>query len=366
MNLLDLAEPALILQSDDSVSRAASEMMRLSRPDALVFNGKEFIGILSAVEIVKKNIPNPQKEKVSSLPIKKVHPFPPESDPEELIDFILLEKFKSIPILSAGKYFTVPKLNLLKLLDQSVLKGKSASDVQVFPESVSPDDQLSVAHSILRETHTTIAVVSGNRAEGVIEPIDFLHSVISVQRLPRESSKGERTRSSEILSSSIMRKNPFRVRPQAPLAGVVNEMIRRKTPTVIVEDEKFRGIITPSSILKLKKKKISGILVRVEGQKKEDPFIRSIIDEQIQHEVRKLGKIIPIDYLVLHISRHNEGGKRVRYSIKSRLITGKGMFFAEDHSWDLTQSMSGVLKKLEKEVLKKSGKKRLYHLKEFK
>ena len=60
--------------------------------------------------------------------------------------------------------------------------------------------------------------------------------------------------------------------------------------------------------------------------------------------------------------RHKETGKRVKYSVKGRLITEKGMFFADDHAWRLTKAVKGVLEKMEREVVKSIGKKRRHAL----
>ena len=108
---------------------------------------------------------------------------------------------------------------------------------------------------------------------------------------------------------------------------------------------------------------VAGVNVRISGQQKEDDFIKSVVDEQLRNEIRKLGKLLPINSMNLHIDRHREAGKRVKYSVKGKLMTEMGMFFANDHAWDLTQATRGVLSKLEKEVIKKIDKKRLYHLK---
>jgi ribosome-associated translation inhibitor RaiA len=63
--------------------------------------------------------------------------------------------------------------------------------------------------------------------------------------------------------------------------------------------------------------------------------------------------------MVLNMNRHKQRGKRVKYSVHGRMITEKGMFFTHDHAWDLTQAVSGVLKKLERKVLRSVEKKRL-------
>ncbi|HLD42017.1 MAG TPA: hypothetical protein VJB06_03195, partial [archaeon] len=49
---------------------------------------------------------------------------------------------------------------------------------------------------------------------------------------------------------------------------------------------------------------------------------------------------------------------RVSYNVKGKLVSNKGAFFADDTSWDLTKSTQSVLKKLEREAMKKVSKER--------
>ena len=51
---------------------------------------------------------------------------------------------------------------------------------------------------------------------------------------------------------------------------------------------------------------------------------------------------------------------RAKYSVKARLITEKGSFFADDHAWDITKAVRGVLQKFEAEISKKVGKSRTF------
>lgn len=362
MNLLDIAEPALLFQTKDSVSKVASAMYRKKRYEALVFEGKKCKGMLSARELVKRNVNDPDKTKISGLKalLKPLQPFTPESDPNEVIDFILLNDYTSAPVLSGEKYFTITKLHLLKTLSKVFFKNKNASDALFFPNCISPEDPLSVAQSIFRQTHLyQLAIINQKgRADRIIDTLDFLRIDVDRKRMRKGEKAGEKIKVREVLASSpVLMQPPLKVIPSTPLREVMEKMIESNDPMVVVEDEKFKGIITPSSILKLREKKIAGIYVRLSGQQKEDTFIKSVIDEQIRNEIRKLGKFIPIDYMVLHIDRYKETGKRRKYSVKGRLITEKGMFFADDHAWDVTQAIRGVLAKLEREVLKKKEKK---------
>ena len=91
-----------------------------------------------------------------------------------------------------------------------------------------------------------------------------------------------------------------------------------------------------------------------------DNFTKKFIDEDLRAEVQKLGKIIRIHHMDIHIERHRKEGKRTKYTVRSKLSTQAGQFFSEDYAWDLTKAMRGVLEKLEREIIKKKEKMKVY------
>jgi len=96
--------------------------------------------------------------------------------------------------------------------------------------------------------------------------------------------------------------------------------------------------------------------VTISGHKKEDPLSKMTIDKQVRNELPHLATFLPVQHIMIHIDRYKETGKRVKYSVKARLMTSKGSFFANDHAWDISKAIRGVLDKLEREIRKKSEK----------
>jgi ribosome-associated translation inhibitor RaiA len=171
--------------------------------------------------------------------------------------------------------------------------------------------------------------------------------------------EGDQAPMGGVLASShtLMDPQPLRADPETPLKDIAKMMLDSGKSTVMVEKGgKLQGIVTPVHILKLLAREVSGIYVRVTGMQDEDDFIKTVVDEQLKNEVRKLAKVIPIDYMLLTVDVYEEDGKRHKYSIQGTLVTQKGHFFADDHAWDATKAVRGVLQKLEREVLKKKGK----------
>ncbi|MBI4021238.1 MAG: hypothetical protein HY369_03265 [Candidatus Aenigmarchaeota archaeon] len=94
------------------------------------------------------------------------------------------------------------------------------------------------------------------------------------------------------------------------------------------------------------------------GEKKEDPFNTMIVDKQIRNELAKLSRRILINHLMVHLDRHHEEGKRVKYSVKVRMMTERGSYFSHDYAWDIAGAVRGALRNLEREVVKDIEKSR--------
>ena len=371
MNLGDVAEPALVFEPDTPVSKLVSELYRKRVTEAFIFEEGEYLGLIQARDLIKRNIQDPDKVKVSSLKaiIRKVTPFPPDAPLEKVVRSILTNGYKSIPVKRGEEYLMATKLDILRLFPRDVLKGKTSRDILSFPYCVGSGDSLAVARSVLRQMGTFRLAVINEKGlvDGIIETLDLLRAVINKSRASGERGHGElsgnKIKLGQVLASSktLMQASFVRMDRNSALTDVVKRMLDTNTSTVVIEDERFRGVITPTEIFRLLEKEVSGIYVQITGQQKEDVFIRSVVDEEIRNEIKKLSKLLPIEYMTLHIDRHNPEGKRIKYSVRAKLITEKGQFFAHAHAWDLTQAMHELLDRFEREIRKKQGKGRLRH-----
>ncbi len=96
------------------------------------------------------------------------------------------------------------------------------------------------------------------------------------------------------------------------------------------------------------------VIVKVEGH--EDS--RRLIEDRIKPEIEKLSRILPVQEFIIHVDLYRESGSRKKYSLKGRLMTGKGMFFAQEHAWEMDAAVRGLLTKLEREIIKEVEKSR--------
>jgi ribosome-associated translation inhibitor RaiA len=96
------------------------------------------------------------------------------------------------------------------------------------------------------------------------------------------------------------------------------------------------------------------IKVSLTGADEETGFTKDVIAKDIERSTERLSKISRINLVNIDIKRHGKGG-RVKYSVRIE-ATGDGAHHADAHEWSLEKAMQEALARLEKEMLKKKGK----------
>ncbi len=347
-----LEEP-LLVGFNESVSRAASLMLSASRREAAVMDGENFEGMLYARSIAKRNIQNPDVMKISGF-VRRISPIKADASLEDALNYLMINNLRAAPVISKeGRILFINRRGLLDAFRKdAALKGKSAGDVMTFPYCISPEESVDVAKGMFRDLDVScLPVVEGTKTVGLIDEMTLLRFSVK----PQEREAGIDRIHPNIEVKSVMNKDVRTVKPDDSLPDVVDIMVREDRPTVIVEsDGKISGIITRKDVLKHVTREARGVYVSVMGIKDEDAFIKSFVDKEIERFVKKIGKIIPqMEHVILHVDRYKESGTRIKYSVKGRVVTGKGIFFADSSEWDLTKAVGEVLDVLEREIVKK-------------
>jgi len=356
MEIREVLEKPLVAGKGEMVSKVASRMLAERKHEAIVMENGRLLGIVLARDLVKKKISDPHKTKIDGFVIEE-KPLLPGTDLGEIINMFLINDYRTLPVKDEGRIMLLTKMNLLKLVKGNpALKGKTAGDVMNFPYCVSMEDSLSAARAILKDMNVSrLPVLRGNKVEGMVDTLDLLSPLIKGELDKRGEPSEERTHMDGLPASSFMRTNIPRTESSTPLQKVVDSIIQTQSAVVVESDGKLVGIVTPGDVLKLLGKEVRGAYVTISGIKEEDDFVKSMLYKEIEATLRKINKIYAVNYFVAHVDEYKTTGK-IKYSIKTRLATERGFFFAHDHDWNITKAMKGVLDKLEKEVVKKKEK----------
>lgn len=365
MKIEDFATEPLVIKPGEAVSKVASKLLSSGRHEAVIMEGAECRGIVTAFDLIRKRIDDPAAASIE-LYSSNINPLMPGTPVSEIINSMVINDYKAVPIkvFSGGRerLLVVTKIDLLNFVSgDENLKRARASDLMSTPYYVNADDYVSTARSMMKELGIShLVVLDGGRFEGVIEPLDIM-GVLYAERTRSSSvtskGPGKKTSLDRIALGSFSSRNTPTAAPDTPAKDIIALMTGRKANAVVILDGgKATGIITPKDILKVAGEETGGVYVTVSGLGEEDEFIRGVIDAEIGRSMRKLSKMLPLRYFYMHVHRYHKkhkSGERTEYEIKAKLIAGKGAFFSQATEWDVTKATKDVLNRLETEIIKR-------------
>jgi CBS domain-containing protein len=363
MKIEDILESAFLIKPDDSLSQVAARMAEEKKYEALVFDGA-IKGIVTMDDIIKKNVSEPQKMKISYF-MKPISVFSVETRVEDIINYMLVSEHRSLPVEMDGKIYVVTKPKLLGFIKDEVFEGRKARDVMQTPFCAGINDTLSTVISAMRDTGSNrIPVVDGKGGfAGLVDSLSLSGILIGRERSRLGERDGEKTKLDDIGIGKFATKDIATAGPEEDLKKIVKKISGKDIGVVVVEeDNKFLGIITIKDILKLIGKSLETVYIRVSGLAEEDDFVRKKIDEMIEKTVQKTLKVVKVSYVVIHVETHKkkEKGERMKYSVQGRFVTDKGNFYASDYEWEPIKAMKTFLDRMEGEIFKQIDKKRGY------
>jgi len=363
MDAKDIAEQALVFSENETVSKVTANMIKYRKQEAMIVHNEKIKGAVFANTLARGFISSPEKTKIGGF-VEHVKPASPDTPIDDIIKTFLDNDYKSVPVIKNKVPFFITKLVVLEAVkNRKELKGKTAGDVMNTPHCISYDDSIATAVSVLRETGVSRLPVlsSSGSVLGIIDGAALLKVHAKKTRMRLGEEAGEKTDTGGARATALMKRQFPTVGQATSLKHVIETMAEKGMPTALVMDkDTLAGIITPKPIFRLFAGKPKEALVRLNGIRMENDYIKSVIDDMIKSEILKLGSFLPIDYLVMHVDRHSKSGRRKNYLVKARLITRKGDFFADDQAWDITKAVKNTLDKLEREILRKKGRERTH------
>lgn len=364
MKLEDVLESAFLVKPDDTLSHITSQMAEGKKYEAFVFDG-ELKGIVTLDDMIKRRVSEPQKMKIAYF-MKPVTMFSVETPVEDIMNYMLVSEFRSVPVERDGKIYAITKPKLLSFVKKEVFAGKKAKDIMQTPYCASINDTLLTITSVMRDTGVNrIPIIDGKgKFAGLADSMSLAKMLTDRERSSFGEKVGEKARIGDITISRFLNAAVMRVDPEEVMEQVVKKISREETCTAIVEDDgKFMGIITIKDIFKMIGKSLETVYIRVSGLHDEDEFVRKKIDEMIEKAVQKALKVVKLSYVVIHVSVHKKKenrNERMKYSVQGRFVTDKGNFYASDHEWEPIKAMKFFLQKIEGEIYKQIDKNRGY------
>jgi CBS domain-containing protein/ribosome-associated translation inhibitor RaiA len=359
-----MSENFISVSPDDTVSKLISLIESDNLREVIITENEKLKGIAYSKDISNKGIIDPTKTKISNL-----MRFPPPTvssnqDINEAAELIFKTGLRSLPVIENEKMIGI--ITLSDIIDVASktkeFRQTMVESIMSYPEIIDNDTDIGKARILMREKNISrLPIVDKNqKLVGIVTIFDLLKAVKPRERMDFYSMSAEKEKIMGIPVSTIMNTMPVTVEKNKSLNDVVNLMKKYKTDGItIVENNKPIGIVTLKDLLELyisglKKK---GFYYQISGLTDEDDFIVSTIDRMIRDTLQKLSKILNPQFFFLHVKKYDKKGK-VKYSIRTRFRTDKGIFVSKSHAWDLRDAVNDALDKLERIMIKEIKSKR--------
>ncbi len=358
MRILEIAKPALVLDYNHSITHAIGQMLLRKGSDAVIVKDGKYHGMLFANDLIRRSLVNPDKIKVGKFALR-IPLFPSSTDVHYCINSMLVHDFISIPLSEKNQFLVLTKLSILKCFKQhEKFKRRKASDIMKIPITIDSEKPIAFAIKLFLEKRISRLIVTKNdRIDGLLEGLHILSTLIRKEK-PKELLT-EKKRPMTIPIDSFYERNIPIARSTASISDIIQVMAKSSSNTAIISDDGYTpiGIVTPKTILSLLVERPSGVKISLSGLEG-DAEARDVIEKYAVSFSRKLGRISEIDYISIHIKKHQKEGGKAKYSLKGLISCKLGLFHSSSYSWSLQDAVATFFEVFEREIIREKGKQR--------
>ncbi len=347
-----MSREPVVAAPEDSLSEVLGKMKRHGVHEVPVVQKKKLVGIVSYNTLAKRRS-LPMSTKVERIMVAPPRIGETDSVPE-VAEMMMSTGSRGIPVTSKRKLIGfISRIDLI----ESVRGMKMLSEVDVSsimshsPQCVLETHTLHDARALMKDLD--------ERSVPVCESSGHLIGVVGIRDLAdyfareRESeTRGEVVGEKEALEievGSLMRTPPITVPPDARLSEAVDLMIEEDVSSIlVVENREPVGIVTQVDIIELIASfgKAEEVFVQITGLE-EEPEIYDAMYERIQKTIDKTGEILSPKILNIHVAQHHSKGDTSKYTMRARLATDRGLFYARHFDWNIHKTLDGLMDQIE-------------------
>ena len=344
---------------DDHVSKFISVIEKYKIHEVPVISNGNLLGMLYVKNVAKKNILDPNKIKVSTVMDVMSPSVSSNADVKESAELLIKSGLRALPVVDSGKIIGIFSVHdiIETAKDDRRFKQNLVENLMSVPEIVEVDDSIEKARTLMKEKNIShVPVINDGSLVGLITEFDVVKSLKPHERIGWHSMSADMEKVSGISVSTIMNHDPITVSRDVTAAEAAKLLCKNKISSLVVTEGRVPvGILTLKDLLEFYVSDISkkGIYYQVTGLSNEDDFSVNTMHRMIGDTLRKLSKIYDLQYFYVHMKRHEEGKKsRTKYTIRTRLMTGAGMFQSHAWAWSLMEATDEALSNLEKIIIK--------------
>jgi len=344
MNLFEKISAPMQMDVDEPLSKALSKIERRDEC-VVVTKGGKYVGILDDRSIEKVSS-DPSTTKLGGI-FERAPLIETGSSLLDVCRSFFTGPYKSLPVREGETIVGVLKRKdvIEALISAGALAGRVSEYMTSPIVTVDETATIAQARAKMRERGVRRTIVLGDgKLKGMLSIYDIrVRTSRSKEHAPFVKEKHS-TEDALVSSLMVTGENVATIAPDALLGDAAHKMTDSKVGSLVVMDkDRPVGLLSARDVFEsiMFQDKIP---IELSGLGYEERMMVGEIRGEVEKEVEKIAKSIPLDYLALHFKRYGS-----KYSIHARLKTSKcGIVSVSNHGFDLQGTVHGVMAELKK------------------
>ena len=347
-----MAKNVVSVSPDETLSSALTKMKKYRVHQLPVIDGNNMKGMLLLKKIMTKDI-DAAKARVSSF-MTSTSIIGSNETAEKAAEFLLQSGQRALPVIEKEKVIgIISETDLIRNIDTDITVEK----IMTKCSCVEKKDDIGKVKKIMNyENISRVPIVDNSKVVGIIGMLDLIDIALGKQAYGAKGmggkAYGEPISMNRMTVETVMKKPIIieKTKKISEIAGLLG-----KNEEVLIENGDVY-IISPKDILELASRPKKTAYVQITNLGEEDDFVAGKIWQAAEEFVKKIGKFLEPQSLVIHIDRIHKHENKAHYFIRARILTPFGLFVSKADGWELPTATQEALNKLEREIIKKHGK----------
>jgi CBS domain-containing protein len=328
-----------------------------NNPAVLVFDGKEYAGMLTEKSIVRSI--HDLKTGISGL-VRKTPKITPHTTICEAARLMAENQLKQLPVFDKKVIGVVTNENLMREAAKIDFGARPVSGIMSEGIiSVEADDRVGKIINIFREEGISrVPVLSNGKLVGIVTMHDLLELIMPKKIGAGKDSVGaDNSPMRNIKIKDIMTDSVLTVKPDSTIKEAVDLMLDRDIQGLVVFDGRVKGIITRTDVLvalaALEKKQVSNpnFTLQLTNGSLVD-FDQNYVTTSIKGFIKKSERFLGRGIINVYFKQHKETFRGTPLVLcRVRLKTDRHFYNARGEGWGADGAFHLAMSTLERQVL---------------
>jgi len=353
-----MSEKVPYARPNDTVSDAIGLMRKHNMEEVPVVQDDHVVGVISDTTFIEKRS-LPFSTKLKHI----VHRGPEVKENDSIVEvseMLLSSDYRGVPVISnSGDYVGfLTRKNIIEVIPslEELKKTRVKEFMTPSPATIKEKENISKARAMMKRYDVRVLPVVDNygKLRGMIGIQDILEEIARpVTREEKGDKTGERDSPyREIEIQSIMSEPPITTQPNSYIYDAAAKMNEHQISTLVATDgDEIKGILTQYDLIEMLTsfREEEQVYVQITGLE-ERPEVYNQMYNLIQSYLKKINKVLKPLVLNVHVVTHQKEGNQAKYSVRLRLSTDFGMFYAKKFDWNMMSALDEALESLRKRI----------------